>query len=118
MNSIYFSIIIPTYLRQDVVKKTLKKLEIQSYNNFEIIIVDQTPTIDSTLSNYKIVNNKYKYIHSKIIGLPTARNHGAKEATGEILIFIDDDTLPDKDLIISYKNLFGGIVSIHKGWKV
>ena len=106
MNSIDFSIIIPTYLRQDVVKKTLKYLELQSYKNFEIIIVDQTPTIDSALSNYNVVNNKYKYIDSKIIGLPNARNHGAKEATGEILIFIDDDTLPDKDLIASYKKLF------------
>ena len=45
MNSIDFSIIIPTYLRQDVVTKTLKYLELQSYKNFEIIIVDQANTI-------------------------------------------------------------------------
>ena len=111
MNSIYFSIIIPTYLRQNVVKNTLKELENQSYKNFEIIVVDQTPTIDSTLSNYRFINNNYKYIHSKIIGLPNARNHGAREASGDILIFLDDDTIPDKNLIISYEKLFSSLGS-------
>ena len=105
-DSIYYSIIIPTYLRQNVVKNTLMELEKQSYKNFEIIVIDQTPIIDPILCNYNSINNNYKYIHYNIIGLPNARNYGASQASGDILIFIDDDTIPDKDLIISYSKSF------------
>ena len=100
------SLIIPTYNRQEIVFQTLQYIKQQSIPGFEVVLVDQTESNDSNLNNFKDDGFKYKYLKIKETGLPNARNVGAENAKGEILIFIDDDSIPDSDLIQSYMNLF------------
>jgi glycosyltransferase involved in cell wall biosynthesis len=100
------SIIIPTYLRQQIVINTLMALDEQSTKNFEVIIIDQTPKISHQLKNIKFNQILYRYMNIEQVGLPNARNYGAEKASGDILIFIDDDSVPDKNLVKSYRNLF------------
>ncbi len=100
------SLIIPTYNRQEIVFQTLQHIKQQSISGFEVVLVDQTESNDSNLNNFKDDGLKYKYLKIKETGLPNARNVGAENAKGEILIFIDDDSIPDSDLIQSYMNLF------------
>ena len=100
------SLIIPTYNRQEIVSQTLKYLKKQSITGFEVILVDQTVSNDSNLKNFKNDGFIYKYIKITETGLPNARNVGAENAKGDILVFIDDDSIPDPDLIQSYINLF------------
>ena len=100
-----FSIIIPTYLRQEIIINTLNSLRKQSCKEFEVIIVDQTNCVDNRLKNYKFENNNYHYVHINVIGLPNARNVGAKQACGDTLIFLDDDTIPDENLVLNYKKI-------------
>jgi len=100
------SLIIPTYNRQEIVLQTLQYIKQQSIPGFEVILVDQTESNDSNLNNFKDDGFKYKYLKIKETGLPNARNVGAENAKGDILIFIDDDSIPDSDLIQSYMNLF------------
>ena len=100
------SLIIPTYNRQEIVFQTLQYIKQQSISGFEVVLVDQTESNDSNLNNFKDDGFKYKYLKIKETGLPNARNVGAENAKGEILIFIDDDSIPDSDLIQSYMNLF------------
>ena len=100
------SLIIPTYLRQRAVIHTLMALDEQFDKDFEVIVIDQSPNIDYELRDFKFNQIKYKYINIDQIGLPNARNYGSKKACGDILIFIDDDSIPDKNLIASYKKLF------------
>ena len=100
------SLIIPTYNRQEIVSQTLKYLKKQSITGFEVILVDQTVSNDSNLKNFKNDGFIYKYIKITETGLPNARNVGAENAKGDILVFIDDDSIPDPDLIQSYMNLF------------
>lgn len=86
------SIIIPSYERKELLLILLEKLNKQSFENFEVIVIDQSKeSISNELASYKF---ELKYIHSHIKGAVKARNFGAMLATGELLGFIDDDCYP------------------------
>jgi len=106
MENISATVIIPTLNRAKSALNTLVKLDGQTSGQFEVIVIDQSDQIDSGLKNYKPENYNYRYMHEEIKNLPNARNIGAKHATGDILIFIDDDVIPNDDFISSYLNIF------------
>ena len=92
MNKI--SIIIPTLNRQNYLLNTVNYLNLQSFKNFEIIIIDQNKPYN--LNFYKYLKIKYKNLKIKILkqekkNASSARNLGAKYAKNEILLFLDDD---------------------------
>jgi len=92
------SIIIPTYNEEGDIMACLESLFSQSVKDFEIIIVDDGST-DGTLSEISILGNKVKVLKQKHLGAGSARNLGAKEAEGEILIFVDADMTFSKNFI-------------------
>lgn len=86
------SVIIPTLDRGEVLVNTLKDLLKQEYPDLEIIVVDQTDNPSREVLNFVGGNkNIIKYIHLKKKNSPHARNVGVANATGEILLFLDDD---------------------------
>ncbi len=85
------SIIIPTYKRGDVIKNTLPSYLNQKFVK-EIIIVDDGGfafnDIKDIIKNHKVI----KYLSpEKRLGLPGARNYGIAHATGDFIIFGEDD---------------------------
>ena len=96
------SVIIPTYNRNIIVLETLGHFNNQSIKNFELIVIDQTQNPDNRLIDF--ISEIFNYIYIKIeeVGLPNARNVAANKANGEILIFVDDDVIPDPTLIEKY----------------
>ncbi len=101
-NQIEASVIIPTHNRKQILNKSLKSLNKQSYpvQKYEIIVIDDGST-DNTGNMVKNLNLKpqikYKYYRQK--GPATARNRGIKMSNGEIIIFIDDDIIVNSDFI-------------------
>lgn len=95
------SVIIPTLDRGEVLLNTLRDLLKQKYPDFEIIAVDQTDQpMKEVLDFIKIHSSKIKYLHLDQKGLPHARNVGVDKATGEIVLFLDDDIeIKDNDFI-------------------
>jgi len=91
------SIIIPALNRKKYLLKTIEYLNDQNFDNFEIIIVDQSDgkhrVRKKDLENFGDFKEKIKTIYLKEKNLPDARNIGAQKATGEILLFIDDDVV-------------------------
>lgn len=94
------SIIIPVFNQSKYLRKCLNSILEQTYQNFEIIVVDDGSGDNSLeIANgfYPIMNKKnitYKVIaHKKNMGAPTARNTGFKEARGEYLFFCDSDAV-------------------------
>ena len=87
------SVIIPTFNRSKSLRRTLVSLEKQGLNSsqFEVIVVDD----GSTDSTRHIQDGGFRFcfrcIHQKNSGSAAARNRGADEANGEILVFLDDD---------------------------
>lgn len=92
------SIIIPTYNRENSILKALNSALAQTYQNYEVIIVDDGST-DSTkelIYDYlsKNPNDKVHYIYKENERLPSiSRNHGSFQAKGKYLAFLDSDDL-------------------------
>lgn len=97
MSELKASVIIPTLNRKSYLLQTLGFLEKQDFNNFEIIIVDQSDKNlrlkKEELRYSEDFKKKIKILYLEEKNLPNARNIGAREARGDILIFIDDDVI-------------------------
>lgn len=87
------SVIIPFYNRADVLERAIKSVKGQSYNNYEIILVDDGSSDDISTIEKQIKNDKkIKLIkNKKNMGASYSRNCGIKEATGDYIVFLDSD---------------------------
>ena len=102
MQKFLVSVVIPTLDRGDVSLATLKFFEKQTYKNFELIVIDQTTLPSTQLSAFNTDAYIYRYHHVTQKSLPNARNVAANIAKGDILVFVDDDIIPETDLISCY----------------
>lgn len=87
------SIIIPVYNTQKYIKKCLDSVINQSYENKEIIVVNDGSTDDSEkiIDEYAKSFENIRYFYKQNGGLSDARNFGIAKATGDYLCFIDSD---------------------------
>lgn len=95
------SIIVPAYNVEKYIVDTIKAIEVQTYKNIEIIIVNDGST-DNTLKICKELakeNKNIKLVNQYNKGVSEARNKGIEIATGEYMAFIDSDDLLEKDMI-------------------
>jgi len=91
------SIIIPAYNEGKYIEKCLASIQEQSYKDIaETIIID-----DGSTDNTVAIAEKYgaKILRQEHKGAGAARNYGAREAKGDILVFIDGDMYLDKDAV-------------------
>jgi GT2 family glycosyltransferase len=98
------SVIIPTYNRSNVLSKTLQAYSAQDdYGRIlEVLVVDdgstdQTRPAIEELSRTSRIN--IRYLYQTNMGLAAARNHGIREAQGELMLFGDDDIIPARDMV-------------------
>ncbi len=109
MDELTVSVIIPTYQREDVLCQTLRQLLDQDRQPDEILIVDQTPAHESETEiflSHLAKEGKTRVIRQEIPSLSRARNRGIMEATGDILIFLDDDVLIERDFVRAHLENF------------
>jgi len=94
----FYSVIIPAYNARNTIEKCMLALTNQSIpkENYEVIVIDDGST-DNTSDIVKRFPVRYIYQSNK--GPATARNTGAKEAKGEIILFTDSDCIPGKNWI-------------------
>lgn len=91
-DKILVSVIIPTLARPDIIFNLVNDLFNQSYENFEIIVVDQSQEENNKLKNLTVGSAaRLKYFKLDKEGTCLAKNYGIKRAKGEIIIFLDDD---------------------------
>lgn len=94
------SIIVCTYNRALVLRDLLNSLLDQTLSSeqYEIVVVDNAST-DNTkqiVENYCIQYPSIRYIYEPHQGLSNARNRGVREASAEVIAFIDDDAIADR----------------------
>ncbi|KYK24239.1 hypothetical protein AYK26_06905, partial [Euryarchaeota archaeon SM23-78] len=90
------SVIIPAFNEERLVRRCLNSVLRQTYPNKEVIVVDNKST-DET--HKQIAPYTYYYSYINIKGLPVAKNVGAKLAHGDIVVFLDADSMAYKDLL-------------------
>lgn len=116
------SIIICTDGRAEALRNTLYSLAYLDYPSFEVCVV-HGPTEDGTRELLAEYAGRIKVAHTTERNLSVSRNIGIALAAGEIVAFIDDDSLPEpewlKDLAAAYADPYvggaGGLVYDHLG---
>jgi len=91
-NSPLVSVIIPTYNRALLLGRAIQSILNQTYQNFEIIIVDDCSNDDTEKVVKRFYDERVRYIrHKERKGAAAARNTGIKAARGEYVAFQDSD---------------------------
>lgn len=95
------SVIIPVYNTKKYLRKCVDSVLAQTYDNLEIILVNDGSTDDSGALCDEIAKgfNNIMVIHKENGGLSDARNVGIAVATGEYTCFLDSDDWMDEDCI-------------------
>lgn len=95
--NILISIIIPVYNGEKYLSETIKSVIDQTYENWELIIVDDGSTDNTAKVVEQFSDYRISYIKKNNTGVSDTRNVGANLANGEILCFLDADDvwLPD-----------------------
>ncbi|MGC8785923.1 MAG: glycosyltransferase family 2 protein [Anaerolineae bacterium] len=95
-----FSLIIPTYNRQALLRRCLTAAITQHYSDYEVIVVDD----GSTDNTKEVVRDEFPQVYyirqESNRGPAAARNRGIAAATGEIIAFTDDDCLVPADFLV------------------
>lgn len=95
------SIVVPVYNAEKLLKETLGCLQKQTYQNIEIILVDDGSSDNSAVicKEFSLFDSRFHYVYQENAGAGAARNHGLKTARGEFIIFLDSDDLFEDCLI-------------------
>lgn len=92
------SVVIPTYNNKHILYAHLEKYANQTAREFEVIVVnDGGEHIEFDAPNIRVIN----ILENR--GPAVARNHGAKQANGDVVLFVGDDCFPQRDLILRHQ---------------
>lgn len=93
------SVIMPTYNHAQYIGEAISSVLFQTYKNLELIIVDNYSIDDTAIVIATFQDNRIKYFRFHNNGvIASSRNYGVKQASGDIIAFIDSD-----DVWVDYK---------------
>ena len=101
-----FSVIVPVYNVENYLEECVESILKQSYQDFELILVNDGSTDKSGLLCDKLAasDNKIIVIHKKNGGLSDARNVGISKAKGDYIIFVDSDDFIELDSLEKFNS--------------
>jgi len=123
MNIPLISVVVPVYKVEDYLDECITSLINQTYNNLEIILVDDgsPDKCPEMCDRWAKKDSRIRVIHKENGGLSSARNVGIDNAKGEFLSFVDSDDFFDSKM---YEKLYEGVmrspnigISAIKFWK-
>jgi glycosyltransferase involved in cell wall biosynthesis len=85
------SVIIPLFNKAPYIERALESVASQTFRDFELIVVDDGSTDDSTARVEKFSDPRLRLIRQENAGPGSARNRGLREAKGEFVAFLDAD---------------------------
>jgi GT2 family glycosyltransferase len=99
------SAVIPTYRREQVLVDTLRYVLALSPAAAEILVLDQTPEhtapVEQALSAWN-ASGAIRWLRLSPPSIPRAMNRGLAEARHDLVLFLDDDILPEPELIAAH----------------
>ncbi|HTS19564.1 MAG TPA: glycosyltransferase family 2 protein [Verrucomicrobiae bacterium] len=119
-----FSVVVPVYNRETLVKATIDSVLSQTFTGYELIVVDDGST-DRTPEVLRSYGSKIRVVRQENQGPEVARNTGASVANGEYIAILDSDDLLLPRALAAYECaiekfqapavLVGAVVQFHSG---
>jgi GT2 family glycosyltransferase len=98
----YFSVVVPTYNRLDRLRRVIAAFERQAYPSeaYELIVVSDGSSdgTDAYLETFRSTM-QLRWLTQANQGPAAARNAGVRAAVGEFIVFVDDDVVPEPQLL-------------------
>lgn len=103
----YFSIIIPTFNRANFLSKAIESVISQTFENWELIIVDDgsTDNTKEVVTQYAKNDMRIRYMYQANAERSAARNNGIKNALGKFICFLDSDDVYHNSHLQRFKEL-------------
>lgn len=95
------SVVIPLYNKQKQIGQTINGVLDQTFQDFEVIIVNDGSTDNSVPEVAQFSDPRIRLVNQKNAGVSSARNRGIAEANGEFVAFLDADDEWDPDYLSS-----------------
>ena len=104
-------IAICTRNRAAMLEQTLRavaELRTPSGCDWECLVVDNgsSDATRSVVEDSARAHDRVRYVHEDVCGLSVARNRAIRETQAGIIIFIDDDAVPDSELLVAYRDAY------------
>lgn len=108
------SIIVPVYNTSSYVTSCLKSLQEQTYQNIEILVMNDGSTDESEkiIKELQEKDNRIKYFYQENKGVSSARNLGILKATGEYLCFVDSDDMVSTTFVEDFLSILSSEVDL------
>ncbi len=101
------SVIVPVYKVEKYLDKCVKSLVMQTYENIEIVLVDDgsPDSCPKLCDRFAVEYEKVIALHKPNGGLGDARNYGVKHASGDYIVFVDSDDYVESTYVENLTNL-------------
>lgn len=103
-----FSVIVPVYNVENFIEDALNSLKRQTFSDFECIVVNDGSTDNSLERAEEVTTNdvRFKIISIPNSGLSEARNTGIRNATGELIYYLDSDDIVAENFLTTVNKIF------------
>ena len=113
----FVSIVIITKNRSHLIEDSIISCLNQTYQNFELVIVDDGSTDNTEQIIRKFNDERIRYLKKESSGIPKSRNFGVKESNGEYIVIMDDDDLMLPNRVREQVDaVTADFVGSHGGW--
>lgn len=105
---VLISVVVPVYNASAFLDRCIQSVLTQTYTNFELLLIDDGSTDDSAsiCNSYSQNDSRVVVVHKTNGGVSSARNLGLRKASGDWLLFLDnDDILPENTLMYYYHTI-------------
>lgn len=101
MNSPEISVVVPLYNVEELVRKCLESIKQQTFEDFEVWVVDDESTDNSAAvaDEFAAADSRFHVIRNKHSGPGIGRNVGLENSTGKYIVFIDSDDFVTPDYL-------------------
>jgi len=100
-----FSVVIPLYNKEAYIEQTIQTVLKQSFEDFEVIVVDDGSTDNSLKKAQTFTDPRIKIYSKKNEGVSVARNYGIEKATFAYIAFLDADDYWEHDYLVEMSKL-------------